>query len=66
MPPPPPPWLVEAVKNLVKKYGWTAVVWIAQRLGLAQLARLSDRQKAIKKARTTRDGRFAGVLLGGS
>jgi predicted GIY-YIG superfamily endonuclease len=65
MPPPLPPWLVEAARNLVKKHGWAAVVWIARRLGLTQLTRLSDRQKAIKKARTTRDGRFAGVLLEG-
>lgn len=65
MPPTPPPWLIEAVKKLVKKYGWAAVLWIAQRLGLSQVAKLSSRQNAIKKARSTREGRFAAVLVEG-
>src|SRR3954470_24215160 len=50
---------------LVKKYGWPAVVWLAKKIGPSQLTKLTNRQKAIKVAKATKDGRFAPVQLEG-
>jgi hypothetical protein len=66
-----PPWIIEKLGELTKerlvelskKYGWPFVVGIAKKMGPAQLKRLNSRQKAIKVARTTRDGRFGPVYL---
>ena len=55
------------------RYGRTAVLWLLKQIGLetvlkkieAKLNELGDRRRAIRKARHTRDGRWAPVIVEG-
>lgn len=48
---------------LVRKHGWKAALWLVNNSGSRE--RLANRQKAIRQARHTVDGRFGSALLEG-